>query len=74
MSLDQIIREALLLPRKDRAELAASLWESVEESGEPPLPMHDADALALVEARDAELDSGAVAPISHRELMEFLRR
>jgi hypothetical protein len=74
MSLDQIIKEALLLPRKDRAELAASLWESVEESVKPPLPMDDADALGLAEARDGELESGSVTAISHRELMEFLRR
>jgi len=34
----------------------------------------DEDALALALARDAELESGAVASISHSDLMSRLRR
>lgn len=74
MSIDQIAPEALRLPAKDRALLAASLWESVEDPYALTADRSDEDALALALARDAELESGAAAPISHSELMTRLRK
>lgn len=74
MSIDQIAPEALKLPARDRALLAASLWESIEDPFELAVGLNDEEAIALAEARDRELDSGAVASVSHEELMRRLRR
>ena len=61
------------LPAKDRAALAASLWESIEDPFRIPADMGDEEAIALALARDAELESGAVMPVSHADLMARLR-
>ena len=71
--MDQIAPEALQLPAKERATLAASLWASIEDPFEIAAVRSDEDALALALARDAELESGAVAPLSHSDLMKHLR-
>ena len=73
MSIDQIAPEALRLPPRERALLAASLWESVEDPYVLAADRSDEDAIALALARDAELESGMVCPISHTELMTRLR-
>ena len=74
MNIEQIAPEALRLPPRERALLAASLWESI---GDPGLVVavdrSDEDAITLALARDAELESGAVSPLSHAELMARLR-
>jgi putative addiction module component (TIGR02574 family) len=74
MSIDQIAPEALRLPAKERALLAASLWESVEDPYFVAADRSDEDALALALARNAEMDSGSVTPISHSQLMARLRK
>ena len=74
MSIDQIAPEALRLPTRDRALLAATLWESIEDPFELAVDMDDEEAILLAEARDRDLDSGAVAPISHEDLMRRLRQ
>jgi len=74
VSIDEIAPEALRLPARERALLAASLWESVEDPYALAADRNDEDALALALARDAELESGAVAAISHRDLMTRLRK
>jgi hypothetical protein len=74
MSIDQIAPEALRLPAKERALLAASLWESVEDPYFVAADRSDEDALALALARNAEMESGSVAPISHSQLMAPLRK
>lgn len=74
MSIDQIAPEALRLPARERALLAASLWESVEDPYALAVDRSDEDAQALALARDAELESGAVAPLSHGDLMARLRK
>jgi hypothetical protein len=74
MSIDQIAPEALRLPVRERALLTASLWESVEDPYALAAARSDEDALALAMARDAELESGAIAAISHSDLMSRLRR
>jgi putative addiction module component (TIGR02574 family) len=74
MSIDQIVSEALRLPVKQRALLAESLWESLEDSFEGSLVSDDAAASALAQERDREIDAGEVQPISHDEMMTRLRR
>ncbi len=75
MNVDEIVPAALKLPPRDRALLAASLWESLEDpylwaAGESS----EDESIALAEKRDEELESGTVQPLSHTELMRRLRR
>jgi len=73
MSIDQIAPEALRLPPRERALLAASLWESIEDPYVLAADRSDDDVIALALAREAELESGAAKPLSHGELMTRLR-
>lgn len=73
MKMDQIAPAALRLPPRKRALLASSLWESIEEPYVAAADLTDEDAISLALARDAELESGAVSPLSHLELMSRLR-
>jgi Putative addiction module component len=67
MSLSEIEQAALTLPEADRAALVAKLLDT--------LPTYDGDVSdAEVDQRDRELDSGAVSPISHDELMRRVRQ
>ena len=74
MSVDQIASEALKLPARERALLAASLWESLEDPYAMAADLNDEEALALAEKRDADIESGLVTPISHSDLMSRLRK
>ncbi len=74
MSIDQIAPEALKLPVKERALLAASLWESVEDPFELAMARNDEDSISLAIERDAEIESGEIEPLSHTDLMKRLRR
>lgn len=74
MSLNQITPAALQLAPRDRATLAESLWASLEDPYEVPANLTDTEALRLALARDAELESGSVAPLSHDDLMSRLRQ
>ncbi len=74
MSIDQIAPEALKLPPRERALLAASLWESIEDPFELPVDLDDEEAIALAEARDRDLDSGRVTALTHEDLMRRLRQ
>jgi hypothetical protein len=72
MSIDQMASEALRLPARERALLAGSLWESLEDSstiGE----MDDASALALALERDRQIETGEVRAVSQGEMMSKLR-
>ena len=69
--VDQIAPQALRLPPGERALLAASLWESSEDPYAFAADRSDEDAIIL--ARDAELESGTLRPLSHVELMTRLR-
>gem|GEM_PF-252416 len=73
MKIDQIAPEALRLPAKERAILAASLWESIEDPYDLAAERTDAEAIKLAIERDEEIESGTVVPISHEELMRRLR-
>jgi hypothetical protein len=74
MNIDQIAPEALKLPTRERALLAASLWESIKDPFEISVDFDDEAALNLAEERDREIDGGKVVAISHQELMRRLRQ
>ena len=73
MSFDQIVAEALRLPVQQRALVAASLWESIEDPFELRVQMDDATATALAIERDRQMEAGEVTPILHDEMMARLR-
>jgi len=64
MNLDEIEHEALALPDRERASLAARLLDTLPPPG---TDVSDQE----VEQREHELESGQVAAISHEE---FVRR
>ena len=74
MSIDQIAPEALRLPMKERALLAASLWESIDDPYTVSADVTDDEAIAPAISREEEIESGAVSPVSHSDLMMRLRR
>ncbi|PAW70680.1 MAG: hypothetical protein B9S30_02145 [Verrucomicrobiia bacterium Tous-C5FEB] len=74
MSIDQIAPEALKLPIRERALLAASLWESIEDPFELSVDLDDQASLDLAENRDQEIERGQVAAVSHQDLMRRLRQ
>lgn len=74
MNIDQIAPEALKLPARERALLAASLWESIEDPYELSVGFDDGAALALAEERDREIEGGKVTAVSHEDLMRRLRQ
>ncbi len=74
VSIDQIATEALRLPAKERALLAASLWESLGDPFQVAVPIDDSEAAALALERDRQLDSGETKGITHEELMARLRK
>ena len=73
MSIDHIAPEALRLPPRERAMLAASLWESVEDPYLVSEDLSDEEAINLALAREVEMENGMVKPLSHGELMSRLR-
>ncbi len=73
MTVDRIAPEALKLPLLDRIQLAASLWESIEDPYTLSAEMSDEEAVALALARDAEMESGGFSPVSNSGLMARLR-
>ena len=74
MSIDEIVSEALRLPIQQRALLAESLWESLEDSFEGTVVSDDTAAAALAVERDRQIDTGEVRAIPHDEIMARLRR
>jgi len=74
MNIDQIASEALRLGSKDRAMLAETIWESLEEPYVRSPDISDKEALALAKQRDEEIEQGNVSPLSHTSLMSKLRR
>ena len=65
-TFDALVASALALPPEQRVELAERLWLSVEESDEA--------LIREIERRDAEMESGAVQPYTHEEVMRDARR
>jgi hypothetical protein len=64
MGLEEIEQEALALPERDRASLAAKLLDTLPPPG---TDVSDEE----VEQREREMDLGQVSAISHQE---FVRR
>jgi len=67
MKIEEIERRALELPMEDRALLAASLWESLEDPFRFAVDRSEEESLSLAIERDAEIETGKVAPLSHSE-------
>jgi hypothetical protein len=73
MTIEEIGPEALRLPMRDRALLAASLWESVEDPFELAVALDDDSANGLAAETEGEMEGSEVKAISHAELMGTLR-
>lgn len=73
MNIDQIASAALRLSSQDRAILAETIWESLEDPYLLSSDISDEDAITLAKQRDEEIERGDVSPLSHRELMNRLR-
>ena len=72
MKAAQLEREVLALPPAERANLVLSAWESLV--ADPAFAADrtlDPEGLKGATARDQDIESGKVKPISHEE---FLRR
>ena len=74
MNIDQLASEALRLSSQDRAILAETIWESLEDPYILPSDISDEEAIALAKQRDAEIERGDVVPLAHKELMNRLRK
>lgn len=72
MSIEQLAQEALRLSPRERALLAETIWESLEDPGRSRETSED-ELVALAQVRDAELESGKVTPLTHAELMARVR-
>jgi hypothetical protein len=72
MSVDQIASEALRLSPRQRALLAESLWESLNDPNESPATADEGQALAEAIERDRQIEAGEVRPVSHDEMMSRL--
>ncbi len=68
--VEEVVRQALALDEDDRAEVAARLLDSLEETE----PEAEDVWVAELERRAAELESGAVQGISWEDLRERLMR
>ena len=73
MNIDQIASEALRLSSQDRATLAETIWESLEDPYVFSSDISDEEAIVLAKQRDEEIERGDVLPLSHKELMGRLR-
>ena len=73
MLIDEIAPEALKLPPRERALLAASLWESIGDPNDLAADLGDEEAINLALTRDSEIESGQVKALSHKDLMNRLR-
>jgi putative addiction module component (TIGR02574 family) len=74
MNIDQIASEALQLDPKDRALLAETIWESLEDPYAVASEISDEEAVKLAIQRDDEIENGKVTSIPHKEMMDRLRR
>jgi putative addiction module component (TIGR02574 family) len=74
MSIDQIAVEALRLSPRERALLAGSLWESLEDPFAAAAEMDEGAVVALALERDKQIEAGQVEAVPHSEMMARLRR
>ncbi len=73
MSIDQIASEALRLNPHDRAILAETIWESLEDPFFSFSEFSDEDAIMIAKQKDREIELKDIEPLSHQELMARLR-
>jgi len=73
MSIDKIADKALRLSPHDRAILAQTIWESLEDPYFVSSDISDEEVITLAKQRDMEIERGDAVPLSHRELMASLR-
>lgn len=73
MSISHIASEALKLSPHDRAALAETIWESLEDPFIVKTEISDQEAIILAKRRDLEIEQGNVTPLSHKEIMARLR-
>ncbi len=73
MNIDQIASEALRLNSQERAMLAETIWESLEDPYVLFSDISDDEAVILAKQRDEDIERGEVSPLSHKELMDRLR-
>lgn len=74
MNLDQIASEALQLDPKDRAILAETIWESLEDPYVVSPDTPDEESIQLAKQRYDEIENGKASAIEHKTLMNRLRR
>ena len=74
MSIDQITSEVLKMSPHDRAIIAETIWESLEEPYKFSSDISEKEVLDLAQRRDDEIEQGRVTPLSHKELFDKLRK
>ena len=63
---------AMKLPKKSRQRLGNELLDSTLD--EPPGAMTDEEILAEAIRRDDEMESGKVKPITHKDMMRWIKQ
>jgi len=74
MGSDRIASEALRLSPRERALLAGSLWQSLEDPFAAPAEMADVTAVAPALEQDKQIEAGQVEAVPYSEMMARLRR
>ena len=74
MNIDEITNEALRLTPGERAILAETIWESLEDPFLAFPDISEEESIKLAKLRYDEMENGNVTPISHQEMMNRLRR
>ncbi len=74
MTQEQIAKQVLALPLKERAKLAGDLWQSIGQASEVSAMEEERTAIEDATRRDFELASGTVHGRSHQEVMKSARR
>lgn len=63
---------AMKLPKKSRQRLGNELLDSTLD--DPPGAMTDEEILAEAIQRDDEIESGKVKPITHKDMMRWIKQ
>ncbi len=70
----RLLDRLLALPAKERIAVAQALWDSLEVTERYSGTEDDVAFLEELMRRDAEMESGAVTPLTHEELMAAVRK
>jgi len=73
-NINQLANEVLQLNSRERAFIAETLWQSLEEPFLVSDDDLDLDSIKLAIKRDDEIETGVVKVISHKEMMNRLRK